>query len=60
MTKRFTERNQLDLSQVNKDVLKEWDEKDIFHKSIKEREGCPSSYFTKDLLQPTDCRVSTM
>lgn len=45
MTKRFTERNQLDLSQVNKDVLKEWDEKDIFHKSIKEREGCPSFVF---------------
>jgi len=45
MTKRFTERNQLDLSQVNKDVLKEWDEKDIFHKSIEEREGCPSFVF---------------
>ncbi len=45
MTKRFTERNQLDLSQVNKDVLKEWDEKDLFHKSIKEREGCPSFVF---------------
>lgn len=45
MTKRFTERNQLDLSQVNKDVLKEWDNKDIFHKSIKEREGSPSFVF---------------
>jgi len=45
MGKRFAERNQLDLSQVNKDVLKEWDENDVFAKSMTEREGCPSFVF---------------
>ena len=38
MGKRFAERNQLDPSQVNKDVLKEWDENDVFAKSVTERE----------------------
>lgn len=45
MGKRFAERNQLDLSQVNKDVLKEWDENDVFAKSVTEREGYPSFVF---------------
>ena len=39
MGKRFAEHGQLDLSQVNKDVLKEWDENDVFSKSMTEREG---------------------
>ncbi len=45
MGKKFAERNQLDLSQVNKEVLKEWDENDVFGKSMTEREGCPSFVF---------------
>lgn len=45
MGKRFAEHNQLDLSQVNKDVLKEWDENHVFAKSMTEREGCPSFVF---------------
>ncbi len=45
MTKKFAERTQLNLSQVNKEVLKQWDDADIFHKSMTEREGCPSFIF---------------
>ncbi len=45
MSKRFTEYDQLNLSQVNKEVLKEWDENDVFAKSIVEREGHPSFVF---------------
>ena len=45
MSKRFTEYSQFDLSQVNKDVLKKWDENDVFAKSMTEREGCPSFVF---------------
>jgi len=45
MGKRFAEHNGLNLSQVNKSVLKDWDEKDLFHKSMTEREGCPSFVF---------------
>ena len=33
MGKRFTEYSQFDLSQVNKDVLKKWDENQVFAKS---------------------------
>ena len=42
---KFTERNKLDLSQVNKDILVQWNNEDLFHKSIDEREGCPSFIF---------------
>ena len=45
MGKRFTEYSQFDLSQVNKDVLKKWDENKVFAKSMTEREGCPSFVF---------------
>ena len=44
MTK-FTERNKLDLSLINKEVLADWDAEDVFHKSMTEREGCPSFIF---------------
>ena len=43
--KKFAERGQLDLSQVNKEVLKNWQEEDLFARSIVEREGCPSFVF---------------
>ena len=45
MSKKFTEYGQLNLSEVNKEVLKVWDEKDVFSKSMTEREGCPSFVF---------------
>ena len=45
MSKKFAEYSQFDLSQVNKDVLKKWDENQVFAKSMTEREGCPSFVF---------------
>ena len=39
MGKRFPEYKSLNLSQVNKDILKVWDENDTFHKSIREVNG---------------------
>ncbi len=39
MKKRFPEYKNLDLSQVNKDILKIWDENDTFHKSVREADG---------------------
>ncbi|MCQ2237930.1 MAG: isoleucine--tRNA ligase [Bacteroidaceae bacterium] len=45
MAKKFAEHKGLNLSEVNKSVLNEWDEKDLFHKSMSEREGCPSFVF---------------
>ncbi len=39
MPNKFQEYKQLDLSQVNRDVLKRWEEDDTFHKSISTREG---------------------
>ena len=45
MSKKFTERNKLNLSDVNKEVLQQWDNEDVFHSSISEREGCPSFVF---------------
>ena len=43
--KKFAERGQLDLSKVNKEVLEDWLKEDLFRRSIKEREGCPSFVF---------------
>ena len=43
--KKFQERTSLNLSELNKEVLKAWDEADLFHKSMEEREGCPSFVF---------------
>ena len=45
MSKKFAEYSQFDLSKVNKDVLKKWDENQVFAKSMTEREGCPSFVF---------------
>jgi len=39
MGKRFPEYKHLDLSQVNKDILKIWDANDTFHRSIREVNG---------------------
>ncbi len=45
MSKKFKEYKGLDLTQVNKDILKEWESTDVFQQSIKAREGCPSFVF---------------
>lgn len=45
MAKKFAEHSGLDLVKTNKDVLEEWKNNDIFHKSIEEREGCPQFIF---------------
>jgi isoleucyl-tRNA synthetase len=39
MGKRFPEYKGLDLSRVNKEILKVWDENDTFHKSVREVNG---------------------
>lgn len=45
MSKRFAERTKLNLSDVNREVLEQWDSEDVFHRSMTEREGCPSFIF---------------
>ena len=45
MGKKFAEYSKLDLSEVNGNVLKKWDENQVFAKSMTEREGCPSFVF---------------
>lgn len=45
MSKRFAEYNHLDLSEVNKEVLKIWSEEGVFQKSLDTRNGCPEFVF---------------
>ena len=45
MSKEFPEYNQLNLSDVNKEMLKVWDEKDVFKRSLESREGDPPFVF---------------
>jgi isoleucyl-tRNA synthetase len=45
MNKKFAEYSKFDLSDVNKEVLKRWQDGDVFHKSLKIREGHPSFVF---------------
>ena len=45
MAKKFAEHNGLNLTQVNNEILEKWNENDVFHKSIDEREGCPQFVF---------------
>ncbi|MCD8292297.1 MAG: isoleucine--tRNA ligase, partial [Prevotellaceae bacterium] len=45
MGKKFAEYQKFDLSDINKEVLKRWDENDVFSKSMTEREGEPSFVF---------------
>ncbi len=43
--KKFNEYNKFNLSDINKDVLKKWDEENVFSKSIEERDGAPAFVF---------------
>ena len=45
MEKKFPEYKSLDLSQVNKDILKTWEENKTFEMSLKTREVHPSFVF---------------
>lgn len=45
MSKKFPEYSNLDLSGINKEMLKEWDARDIFRQSLEAREGSPSFVF---------------
>ncbi|MFB6342875.1 isoleucine--tRNA ligase [Saccharicrinis sp. FJH62] len=45
MSRKFAEYKGLNLSEVNREVLKDWDEKDVFHKSMSTREGRPTFVF---------------
>ena len=45
MSKKFPEHSHLDLSEINREMLKEWDEKDIFKRSLEIREGQPDFVF---------------
>ena len=45
MSKNFAKREKLELSEINKEILDGWKEKDIFHRSISEKEGCPDFVF---------------
>ncbi len=45
MSTKFAEYSQFDLSEINREVLKKWNEHDIFRKSLETREGHPSFVF---------------
>lgn len=45
MGKRFAEHQGLNLKKTNEEILAKWEKNDIFHRSIKEREGCPQFIF---------------
>ncbi len=43
--KKFNEYNHFDLSEINKEMLAQWEAQGLFHRSIDEREGCPTFIF---------------
>ncbi|HOI77989.1 MAG TPA: isoleucine--tRNA ligase, partial [Petrimonas sp.] len=45
MSKKFTEYSQLNLSEINKEMLRQWDEQYVFRKSLEIREGHPEFVF---------------
>ena len=45
MSEKFAEYSRFDLSAINKEMLRDWDEKDVFRKSTVLREGQPSFVF---------------
>jgi isoleucyl-tRNA synthetase len=45
MSKKFAEYTNFNLSDINKEVMKQWETKDIFHKSISVRENAPPFVF---------------
>ena len=45
MSKKFAEYSKFDLSNVNKEILKKWQDGDVYHTSLEIREGHPSFVF---------------
>jgi len=45
MSKKFTEYSQLNLSEINKEMLRQWDAQDVFRRSLEIREGHPEFVF---------------
>ncbi|MCR4918250.1 MAG: isoleucine--tRNA ligase [Prevotella sp.] len=45
MSKRFAEPGGLDLTRVNNEILKRWQEQDVFRRTVSERDGCPQFVF---------------
>ena len=45
MAKKFAEYSAFNLSDINKEVLEQWDKDGVFARSMTEREGCPSFVF---------------
>ncbi len=45
MSQKFPEHAHFNLTEVNHEILEQWDREDLFHRSISEREGCPSFVF---------------
>ena len=45
MKSRFAEYDSFDLSEINREVLKQWQEGDLFHKSLSIRTGAPDFVF---------------
>ena len=43
--KHFNEYKQLNLAELSKEILQQWEKEDLFHKSIETREGNPSFLF---------------
>ena len=43
--KHFNEYKQLNLAELSKEILEQWEKEDLFHKSIETREGNPSFLF---------------
>ena len=59
MSKKIAEYSKFDLSNVNKEILKKWQDGDVFHKSLEIREGHPSFVFYEAVRRAgilTDCR----
>lgn len=59
MAKKFAEHNGLNLTQVNNDILEMWREKNVFWRSVDEREGCPQFVFFEGPPRLTVIQVFT-
>ena len=45
MSKKFNEYQSFNLSEINREILEKWRNEQLFNRSLKEREGCPSFVF---------------
>lgn len=45
MSKQFAEYNKFNLSEINKEILKKWEDENVFQKSLEIRAGAPSFVF---------------